>query len=195
MKYYKLILGFAGAAILLGGSVALANPSYFATPSSTATATSTLTYMTPGTATTTLYYDAYEDASNAKSDSAVLALQLTGSSTISVWNISYEYALNNGVYNCKSTPTACDWYSDTLFGTGMMVSTTTQAVNLNIRNSLTVNFASTTVGGKAGISTRTTRLINVPTPTRFTRVVITMPAGSLNGAVWASIQPSKETPE
>jgi len=194
-KTYTHVIALVVATLVLsmviGIKSASANPLYFADTSSTATATNTPTFMSAGTATTTLYYDAYGDFSNA-ADTAALLLMLTGSSTNTLLNVQLEYAPNNGTYNCKLTPTACDWYSHSVFDTPM--STTSPTIALN-SITYTVPFASTTQGGAGGISARTTRVLRIPTITRFVRAVLTLPVGSTNGAVWASIQPIKQQPE
>lgn len=195
MKKIFIYLGTALAASTFFAAIAYANPSEYATSSSTATATSTLVFMTPGTATTTLYYDAYGDSSGYKADSAALALQFTGSSTASSLRVTFEYTYGNSLANCMTTPAACDWYGDTLYGVNSVVSTSTTAMTIGAVNSYLVPFASSTLNGVAGNGRITSRLVNIPVPTRYVRAVITMPVGSLNGGVWASIRPDKEIPE
>ena len=164
------------AILLVWATAARANPSYFY--GSNGTATTTVTYMTPGTATTTDVLKVQAVGTSA-ADNAALLVQFTGSSTLSTLNIALEYS-NDTVNDCAATPTACDWYGDaTMFG-----ATTTQAVSLNPLHSYTLQFASTTVGGAAGTATRTTRVLRLETPTMWVRAVATVPIGSTNGAVW-----------
>lgn len=176
-------------------TVAKANPSFFIIGQATAAATSTVTFMTAGTATTTLYQPAYNNGNSMGINSATLKVQFTGSSTASSLNIAFEYADDSSGTNCVTTPASCDWYKDSLFGSGAVVSTTTSAVGIGTTNVYSLPFSSSTLSGAGGISSRTNRLINVQTPAQYVRAVITMPVGSLNGAVWAQFIPSKERPE
>jgi len=171
---------------------ASANPlGFFRTSSVDGVATTSPAYMTPGTATTTKYFDT-GSSNNFATDNAVFALQFTGSSTDSSVSVAFEYAAGVDGSNCKTTPTACDWYKDgTLDIAGF--STTSQASNVTVPNSFTMSFASTTQGGAVGSSTRALRLITAPTYTRYIRAVITMPAGSLNGAVWGEFIGKKQS--
>lgn len=188
------LLAFVLFGVGMFGVAVKANPSYFADGNSTATATTTLTYMTPGAATTTLYYDSYEDSSGAKGDAATLGVQFTGSSTLSTLNIAVEYAFNNSLANCKTTPTACDWYADVLLGTNAVVSTTTQALGLGNTNVYSLPFSSTSLSGVAIPSRITSRLMTIAAPTRYIRVIFTLPPASLNGGIWATFRPTKQTP-
>lgn len=195
MKYKLFIIGGVVLGLVVLAGVAKANPSYFADGVSTAAATSTVTYMTPGTATTTTFvYDAYADGNNEKADAATLGIQFTGSSTASSIKIDFEYAFNNSLANCQTTPTACDWYKDSLLGTNAVVGTTTNGTLGIVPNSYQLSFSSSTINGAAGSSTIATRLITLPTVARYIRAVISMPIGSLNGAVWATIRPSRQNP-
>lgn len=175
--------------------VAKANPSFFIGGQATASATTTLTYMTPGTATTTLPQPATNSGNATGINTATLLVQFTGSSTASTINIAFEYANSDSGVDCSVTQSACDWYRDSLMGYNAVVSTTTNTVSLGPTNVYSLPFASTSVGGAGGISSRTTRIINVQTPAQYVRAVITMPAGSLNGAVYAKFLPVKERPE
>jgi hypothetical protein len=149
-----------------------------------------------GTATTTLVQPAYQNGNSSGLNSATLLVQYTGSSTLSVLNIAFEYASASSGVNCQINPNACDWYKDTLFGAGSPISTSTSAnpIGLNTPNSYTLTFSSSTLAGAAGISSRTTRILNVQTPAQYVRAVITMPVGSFPGALWAEWLPVKQTP-
>jgi len=165
---------------------------FFRTSSVDGVATTTLAYMTAGTATTTKYYDT-GSGNNFAADSAVLALQLTGSSTATTAKVEFEFANTpTSGANCRTSPDACDWFKDSTVGEFPGISTTTQAANIATPNSFTLPFASTTVGGAVGNSARTTRLLTVPTYTRYIRAVITLIPGSLNGAVWAEFVGKKQ---
>jgi len=186
-----IVFGFSGEAS--------ANPLQFNAGAKTATATTTLTYMTPGTATsTTLVYDSYEiDGKNQTNqyntwvpDKAHLLLQVNASSTASVFRVDLEYS--NGT-NCQTTPSACDWYGDGMFAT------TTNPVSLNAKEYLQWTFASSTIGGvptSTGLTgasvtnNRDNRIIEIPVPLRFVRAVISVTGA--NGAVYAEIQPLKQ---
>lgn len=140
--------------------------------SATSLSTTSVTYMKPGTGTST----ATCIMSNAGEgtevfDTAVLLLQFTGSSTASTLSITPEWS-QDGI----------DWYPviDKL-------ATTTTPIGGNTAFSYTVGFASTTPGGQAGTSSVFTRAYELPVHTKRVRAVITMPAGSQNGAVWANI--------
>lgn len=183
---------FSGVYVNLAG----ANPSIITSKAKTATATTTLRYMTPGTATTTLVYDSQQsDGTNQTNNGntwatngAILFVQFTASNTSSVLNTHFEYSDDP---SCGTTPTSCDWYRDTLWGDSFATSTAT--IQMAITPSYTWNYASTTQGGSAGINIyRGLKAINIPTPSRFVRVVFTVPIGSQNGAVYAEIIPKKE---
>lgn len=166
---------------------ATANPSYFPVSSNcvlggSGTPTTSPTYITAGTATSTLNCDAYTLASNninpLAMDSAVLLMNFTGSSTASIVNINFEYSNDN-----------IDWYQD-----GFSASATTSSVvSIGTTRSLSWTFASSTAGlGNTLGNSTTTKAVPVPVPTRYVRAIFTMPAGSAAGAVWAQIIPKKE---
>lgn len=178
-------------ALLAFATPAHANPTGL--QRSNQTATTSVVYMTPGTATTTYYYDAGQ-GNNFGADSAAFLVQLTGSSTpLSVLNVTMEYA-NPGLNgaDCDVNPNACDWYRDTLYPAPFGTTTPTQT--LSIPTSYNIAMASTTVGGAAGIAPRTTRIIAVPMPTRYVRAVLTLAIGGANGAVWGEFTGKKQVP-
>lgn len=165
--------------------VAKASPSYFIRanggPGCTLTATTSVTYITPGTATSTYYFDtSCGGASNT--DSATLLAQFAGSSTASVLNIALEYAQGGGA-DCTATPTACDWYQANNATLG-----TSSAATITNQQSYTWTFSSSTQGQVTGTGPntgRTLKSLNVPTPAKYVRAIFSMPTGSLNGAVWS----------
>lgn len=181
--------------------IAQANPTLFQrfagiTSSGTATATTTRSFMTPGTATTTYYADVGQG--NFSFDSAVLATQYTASST-GILNFRLEYAHDTPGFNCVTSPTACDWYSDNTMQPGVTtVSTTTDSGITYTPNVQTYNwkFASSTDGCSTGLAlasvNRTCRLFTVQTPTRYVRAVFFVPPGTTNSAVWAEFITQKE---
>lgn len=175
---------------ILGLTYALtahANPPDFIRQSS-ATATSTGTFMTPGTATTTFYYDSNQiTGSTAKTDAAALGVIFTASSTLSTLGIRYEYSQGVAGVNCVNSPTLCDWYADSY---STAPTTTWSGTN---PNSITWTFASTTlVSGYAGTLTIAPRLFFVPTPTRYVRAVTTITGA--NGTVWGEFIGEKQRP-
>ena len=172
-----------------------ANPSFFIEGNATAVATSTLTFITPGLATTTLTQQAYVAGNPTGINAATLLVQLTGSSTLSIINIAFEYADATSGTNCQTTPASCDWYRDSLIGseTGI-ISTSTNTINASQTNSYSLTFASTSPGGAGGANSRTTRILNVQTPSQYVRAIITVPIGALNSAVWAKWLPVKQNP-
>lgn len=176
MKKYLIIIAVIGIFGITG--TALANPSYFSTGVKTDTETSSVDYLTPGTGTTTLTYDTYVSGQTTKADSAALLTQFAGSSTAAILGINLEYS-QDGI----------DWYKDNLD----LGATTTQSVSLNTAKSYSWNFASSTVGG--GVVTNangatSTKIFTVKTPTRYIRAIYTITGA--NGAIWATLIPSKE---
>lgn len=166
-----LFIAVAIVGVLVASTLTVyANPSQI-TETPSASATTTVTYMSAGTATTTLVLDAQVDG-GAAVDSAAFEVQFIGSSTASNLNVSFEYAQSNTL-DCKTNQGLCNWYIDSLTG-----STT--------RAGLFAYASSTPGGGLIASSSPTTRIFTVPTPTRFVRAVITQPAGSLPGSVWTS---------
>lgn len=160
--------------------VAKANPSFFIRAQSS-TATSTVTSVNPTNsvfATTTLVYDTGV-ATAGSTDRATLAVQYTGSSTLSAMNIALEYS-QDGI----------DWYGDRLSNHG----TSTVAESLVQTTSYVMGFSSTTQGGALGTTGRTTRLIDVPTPTRYVRAIFTNVPGALFGSYWAEFVGKRQNP-
>lgn len=187
--------------VLVGGLIALtgfaayivqANPSFFVYGQNTAVATSTVVYMTPGTATTTLIQPTVTNGNPTVMNTATFLVQFTGSSTASNINIEFEYATAFSGTNCQTTPASCDWYKDGLYGANGVISTTTTPVGLGTRNVYNLPFSTTPLAGQSGTATRTNKILNVQTPAQYVRAVITMPAGSANGAIWAEWLPLKQ---
>lgn len=162
-----------------------ANPLFFAPAAMTATATSTPSYMTQGTATSTITYDSYNlvgtnqpvvsDPTGAAD--AALEVQFIASSTSSVLNIAIERSDDN-----------LDWYQDEY---SFPVSTSTiGSSNINSPFSFSWTFASSTVGGQPNSGNRIGKILYVATPTRYTRAVFTLTGTP--GAVWAKFTPTKQ---
>lgn len=187
------ILAIAFAAVVGFAVVAKANPLDLIT--SNVTATSTVAYMTGGTATTTYVYDTYANSADQNAiDKAAMLVQFTASSTASKLNWSYEYSTGVNGVDCAATPTACDWYADTF--TLAVNATNTQQYNFTANNAGAWNFASSSQGGAAlaAGNNRALKVLWVPTPTRYTRVVFSVPSGATNGGVWATFAAQKQQP-
>lgn len=171
-----------------------ANPSAFLPTTQTAAATTSVSYLAPGTATTTLVApDAYANGQNKAIDSQVLLVQFAASSTASVLNINFEYSQGNAGINCTLVGANCDWYQNDLNGT-FQATTSPSTVSVVNVNALTWTFASSTVGGTGLTTTNgatSTKIFNVQSPTRYVRAVFTMTGSS--GAIWAQFVPQRET--
>lgn len=172
--------------VYLSGSKAHANPSIFPSHSSCVTAVSTtsISYMTAGTATTTLTCDSYTlqvgQPDNYAINSAVLATQYSASSTASILNMTYEYS-NDGI----------DWYSNDLSAQA----TTSPVQNIQTAQSFTWPFASSTPNGSSPAGTNLSKkVVTLPVPSRYVRVVYTVPVGAAAGGIWAEILPEREVP-
>lgn len=192
------------AAIVVGALIAFTALMFFVTPVSAnpsviqrdmgagcgvGVATTSVTYLTPGISTSTLIYDT-QCGTSASPDSSAFLVQFTGSSTASTLSIAFEFSPGVAGVDCRASPTACDWYADDMF----TISTTSPRTGLGTTNNYLLPFASTTVGGVTGVSSRTTRAIDVATPTRYIRAVLSLPAGSLNGAVYSEFNGKKQNP-
>ena len=203
-KKHKLILALCIAVILVSGFAAYrtyANPIIYppsAYPTcgltgSISSASTSPCYMTPGTATTSIIFDSYQNTQGSNTarntfgtKSAALMFQLYGSSTASIINLAVERS-QNGV----------DYYADSY----AFVATSTGVFNLSNSNlnSYVLTFASSTLKGEAivGDETTMTRIIRIETPTRFTRVVFTSASSTIlgpkNTAIWGEMVPIRET--
>lgn len=194
--------------VFVFAGVVSASPSQNTAGAGYATATTTIAWMTPGTATsTTIIYDSNQvrglNQSNQgntwATDSAILKLQINASSTLTKFRIDLEYADGTeSDTNCATTPASCAWYRNTLDNT-MGYGTTTNPTSLNDPSYMTWQFASSTVGGVPpstglngynGTNNRDTRIINVSTPTRYVRAVISVTGA--NGGIWGWFIPKKE---
>jgi hypothetical protein len=183
MKNIKIVIAIFALALLSAVGVTLvhANPSFFYAGAVSASATSTVAYMTPGTGTTTIQYDTYTATGNTQAtDRAALALQFTASSTNSTLLINLEYS-EDGI----------DWYQDAIT---TITATTTRPVLLAPVNQFKWTFASSTagIGAVASTTNRDTRIITIPTPTRYVRALMSLQLGGTNGAVWGKVIPVKE---
>lgn len=167
-----LAMAVSGALTFAGGAPAAhANQSTFCIGDATAPATTSPTYMTPGTATTTLTDNTCQD-SVVPYDSKSLLVQLTASSTGTTLNFGVEYS-QDGI----------DWYADNT----PSLATTSPTYSAQRANSYSWTFASTTPGGGAVPASNNIalKIFNVDVHARYTRVFFSLPPGSTNGAVWA----------
>lgn len=186
------------AAATLGVGIVHANPSQFVTTVQTATASSSPVYMTPGTATSTVVYDTYQQSTgNFYTVNAIeLLTQLTASSTSSQINIAFEYSngySNGNAIDCTVLPAGCDWYQDTATNV-QGYATSTLPFSLNQIPQYQWRFASSTIGQQAPgvLNNRDTRAVALKVPTRYVRVIYTCAIGGANCGVWGQFVPAKE---
>ena len=196
-----ILFGYLGFA-----STTFGNPSSIPSRSNcqTSSATTSASYMTAGNATTTLVCDAYgldsRIVENTAIDSAVL-LMLFNASSSPTFNIALEYSIGIDGINCVSTHNACDWYENNL---DTNFASTTAPFSLATVNTISYKFASSTPGGQSSSnaplialtnSSRVDKVITIPTPTRYIRMVFTLTGSgnSSKGSVWVELIPLKET--
>lgn len=175
-----------------------ANPSGF-TRKQSATATTTVTYMTPGTATTTAIIDCQIGGSSSFGcDSGALLVNFLASTTASNLLINEEYSQGIAGIDCVANPGLCDWYESdqTVINN---VSTTTQisgGVGYDIGGvpQFSWKFASSTIGGIPLLATGNlaSRLIAFQSPTRYIRFVFSLKLGGANGAIYWDVVSKKE---
>ena len=153
-----------------------ANRSYGVPPVQTATATTSVDYMRA--TNSVLVLDAYA-YSPTLLNSATLFVQSIASTSNAVQTITIDYSNEgaNGV-NCKTTPSACDWFADAL-------STTTSASVISLNNSQPTY----TITGNDTAST-TRKAIGVKTPTRYIRA--TVATSTALSSVWLQWIPVRE---
>lgn len=173
MKYiYPLI----AVLFLAGAYTATANPSQFI-GDAYSSATTSPAYIGVGN-TATHDFDTLVSGNTAAMDSAALLIQHTASSTLSVLDATVYYS-EDGI----------DWFAESmaLQNPGVFVGTTSTA---------RVDHASTTVahrftGNTIASTTRfTLDLGNVPT--RYVRVVYSVPTGAASSSVWSKFIGKKE---
>lgn len=163
-------------------AVAKANPSFFIRGNSLGTpvcsqfiATTSVSYMTAGTATSTVTLDGGCGSAQG-ADSAALMVQFAGSSTAAVLNADIEYSQDN-----------VDWYATGYAGASDAVSASTSP-SITSAQQYIFNFASSTINRSITTnanSATSTRIVRIAMPTRYVRAVFSLPVGSTNGAVWA----------
>lgn len=167
---------------------AVANPSQFLT-ASTASATTTLSYLTPGTGTTTLVMDTQSDGVNP-ADSLSLLIQYNASSSIGnnntkVINWNYAYSQDNVNYYDENEFTNINATTSQLTGT-------TKVYNW-------AQYATSTSFSFDGNSTSSMafKMVTLPIPTRYVRVTFSVPvstpfASTTNAGIWAQFVAKKQ---
>ncbi len=192
-----IIAGFALlASMFLFAIPTHANPIRLAPTSQTASATTSPTFMTPGTATTTVYLDSFAgNTSSQQYDAVSLLTQFYGSSTAAVLNMTVEYSDGVAGVDCTATPGVCDWYQDATIEMTNASTSQPYPITANALNTYSWTFASTTQGGAAGVGTsnRALKAINIPVTSRYVRVFYTLGIGGTNGAVWGKLVPFKQS--
>lgn len=159
---------------------ARANPSFFVRQQ-TASATSTVTYITPGAATTTLTYDTGNGAAQG-ADSAALMVQFNASGTLSVLQADIQYSQDG-----------TDWYA-TSFAWNPNTTVATSSPSIGTVQQFNFGYASSTINRGANTTATTTRIVVIPTPTRYVRAVFTLAPGSPNGVFWAEFIGKRQNP-
>ena len=162
-----------------------ANTSLFSQAAKTSTATTTPSYMTAGAATTTLTFDSWarsgtnqtDQGNTLAIDSAVLLLQQTSTSTPSTLRWTYEFS-QDGI----------DWYADSID----LTTNATTTITVRTFKEYSWVFASSTPGGVKNPLNRALKMVDVPTPLRFTRAIIYLAPASAAADVYAEIQPKQE---
>lgn len=142
--------------------------------------TSTPTFMTPGTATTTITYDSFNPGSQiAGIDQGVLLAQLSASTTATTFTFGEEVS-QDGI----------DWYADNTFITTSASTTQTYQINKPTAYSLTFSSTSAAGGPVLANNNQVFRAIHLNFPTRFVRVFVSVTGA--NGAIWDTILPERQ---
>lgn len=189
MKKLPYFLGGAFITfVTLFAVVVHANPSFFSAKAQTGAATTTIAFMGPGTGTTTLTYDAYglngtnqvdPGRNTSKAESFFLGIQYTASGTAPTLRMRQEFS-DDGI----------DWYPDNL---SISVATTTNIITPFRDYSFTMS--TTTDNGGSGTASRVHTSLRLTSPTRFTRMIFSVPTGGGTGGLWAQVVPNKERGE
>lgn len=152
-----------------------------------APATTTLSFSSSATVTTLICDMNAGTATGA--EFGVLSIYRTASSTASATKITFEYSDDYVASTGNGT-----WYSDKVSNFDGFAATTTQTVAFTGFNSITWNFASTTLGGVSATTTQDSMKFKFPVVARYVRVVFTQPSGALNFGYWAEIVGKKQNP-
>jgi len=179
-----------GATVLLlagvfGVFVVGANPQFFMPRKLMKTATTTVTYMTPGTATTTFAFDTFQNSSNNAVNGLALAIQFTASSSPrSTLKWHYEYSPDN-----------IDWYPEQEVLTTVA---TTTLYTLKVKEHSWQFASSTYYDYGNGTATLGFKIVDVPVYARYVRTKFYMErtdSSNRSGAVWAEYIGRKEQSE
>lgn len=187
IKTIIITIGFPILAFLIAlPFIVGANQSIFQPRVATSSATTSPNYMTAGTATTTLSVDAHEFGESSKIDNASLLVQFHASSSIaSTLNFRFQFSDDN-----------VNWYNENEV---LNINATTTRISHGFHEYTWLQAASTTekstIGNGTATSSQSSRLISLPTPTRYIRTLFYVPIGSSNAAVYAEIIPVKEKGE
>lgn len=185
-----IVIGLMAGGVILFGQPLLSKAAQmvFKTDCKTASATSTLNYMTPGTATTTVTCAMGGDGANT----AVLAIQVNASSSLTAYNIYAEESMDGQ-----------DWYPIAV----NQSASTTNPYHLGARAYSSFLFASSTSGGGTlgnlfgasttfegfqAVANRNHYTIDIPVRMQRVRAYAALPIGSANGAIWMQIIPRVE---
>jgi hypothetical protein len=131
-------------------------------------------YITAGRATTTMTCN-LAAGTDTVPDYADLLAQMTASSTLSTLNINDEYSMDG-----------IDWYQNNL---EQRATTTATHFIGGIVNRHSWGFASTTpgLGVVASNASRDHKILRIETPTKWVRVIFTVPIGSTASYVYAEL--------
>lgn len=168
-KIGLLIAGSLGLFLLAGVGFVAANPSYFLTVTPSSSSTTTPMYLTSSGAATTTALDAYATGTNFGFQQNALIVQDSASSTSSILTVRFQYSIDG-----------LNWADDNY---NYPVATTTSPVSIGAYASY--------VWPAATIAT-TTKIINVPTPTRYVRAILSE-SGAAAG-IWYTWAPAKQLP-
>lgn len=144
------------------------------------TSTTTNNYITAGGVASTLEFDSAPGGTLYGSDSAILLMQYTATSS----------AMNSLKMRVEFSQDRVDWYpASTAINNTAINATTTQLTGNFAEYQWTV--ATSTDNGGSGISSRIHQSLVIPTPTRYGRVKFYSVTG--NGGIWAEVVAKKQT--
>lgn len=164
-----LLIASLGVFLFAGVGFVAANPTYFLTVPASATATTTPIFLTSSGVATTSALDAYGTGTNFGFQQNALIVQDSASSTSSILTIRYQYSIDG-----------INWADDNY---NYPVATTTSPVSIGAYASYVWNAATTAT---------TTKILNVPTPTRYVRAILSE-SGAAAG-IWYTWAPAKQLP-
>lgn len=143
----------------------------------TAQASTTLNFMTPGVATTTLTVNSDAAGPGVSLDSLALLVQVTATTTASpTFNIQI-WDSHDGI----------DYYARS----GVLTSNASTTVLTGTYGDYRINISTSTINNNlsaSGVATRINQdIINIPVAARYTKFVVTIPAGGGNIGLWAQV--------